>query len=623
MKTIPTGVMGGALVGALALSLTTPTAAQAATSSSFDLGASLAIPELGAVRVDTSHVELANADVSPSDLSATYDAPYTAYTTTLQNDLPWTQSLTSQSNTVTTTDTTTATVENGVTNIAGAGASVGFTAGFFNASANVRWELQSSVKFTDTTTSTVSSAWTVPSQTIFVPANTKVLVQAEIQKARFSGKLKLTGNLTGNVTFTNGCGETYSLPVGKVLALRKNDGAVVTPPSVVPDGDLAKFTGTASFTGVSGTSMTVKVSVPGGVTQRTTTKAAVAPPATGAPRSAAPPTARTSQIDMTGVTTFAALAEKIACGSTASTAGYSYVLGEDGRVSFVGNGATVVSPASTKFASVTGDSANGSSYALAIATDGSVWSTRDSSPMTKVPLSGRAKATAGHGYVLGEDGRIAYVGDGRNTVVSPTSLTFTSVTGDWAQGNNYALAIASDGSAWMTQDGNPMRQIPLAGRAKATAAHGYVLSEDGRITYVATSWWNGGIAPVSPASVRFTSITGDWGQGHNYVLAIASDGSAWMTEDGQPMRQIPLAGRAKATAGHGFVLGEDGRITYVATSWWNGGTTVVSPPALRFTALTGNWEGRNRVLAIASDGTAWSGADGDAMRQVAAPSARR
>lgn len=619
MKNTITGVLSGAVVCAVAISLTTALPAQAAASSSFDLGASLAIPELGAVRVDTSEVQLANSEVTPSNLSVKYDAPYTAYTTTLQNDFPIQQSMTSQSSTFTTTDTTTATVETGITNTGGAQATVGFTAGFFNASTNFRWEVQSSVKYTDTTTTTLTTAWTVPGQSVTVPANSKAVVQAEIQKAVFSGTLALKGDLTGNVNFTNGCGETFSLPVGKVLALRKDDGTVVTPSSVVPDGDVARFSGRATFSGATGTSMTVKVGPAGGATQTKAVKNASPQPQTAAPRSAARAAVSAAPtVDTSGITTFAALANKLKCGSMASTAAHSYVLSEDGRVLFVANGVTVVSPASLKFTSLAGDSDKGASYALAVATDGSVWITRDNNQMSKISLPKRAKATAGHAYVLDEDGRVSFVANGV-TVVSPDSLKFTSITGDAADGASYVLGIATDGSVWSTRDNNKMTKVGMTGRAKATAGHGYVLGDDGRVSFVA----DGKVTVVSPSSAVFTSVSADWAQGNNYALAITTDGTVWMTQNGTQMKQIPLSGPAKATAGHGFVLGADGRITYVATSWWNAGTAVVSPSSLKFTSITGDWEHNNVALALATDGTVWTARDANGMQKITMPSTGR
>lgn len=621
MKKTAVGLLSGALACAVALSCPPPPEAHAAVTGDFDIERALAIPELANLRVDTSEVMLDNPAVTPYGVSAEYQAPYSAYTTTLRNDLPYPQTLTSQSNTVTTWDTTTSSTEVGaalrVKNELDRKVSVTVLGTGVEVTHRLSVEVEASFRRTDTATKTVTNAWTVPSQAISVPAHTSVTVQALMQRASFSGKLKLEGDIVGNVKFANRCGEKFSVPVGRVLALQKNDGTVVTPSSVVPAGDTARFSGEGSFSGVAGTSMSVTVTENG--TTRTLQNIGTAP-ASGTPTgrsamSTADPAAPLA--DTTGIATFAGLAEELGCGTVTDMGGHAFTLGSDGRISFVADGpARVVSPAGVTFTSVSADPTPFGNMGLGIAADGSVWSAHDGRVMQKIAFPGKAKATAGHAFVLGEDGRVSYVADGRVTVVSPSGVKFASVTGDWAAGQNYGLGIDENGDVWSARDSDPMVKLALAGKARATAAHAFVLGENGRISYVA----DGRVTVVSPSSRTFVSLTGNPAGDGNRGLAIANDGTVWSAHDSIPMVRIDLPRKATTTAGHAFILSDDGRVSYIA----DGRVTVVTPSEQTITSLEGNATGTgNYALAIDAAGTPWALKDSEKARDLEVEILRR
>lgn len=620
MKKTAVGLLSGTLACAVALSCPPPPEAHAAVTGDFDIDRALAIPELANLRVDTSEVLLDNPTVTPYGVTAQYEAPYTAYTTTLRNDLPYPQTLTSQSNTVTMWDTSTTSIEMGTAvrmkSHIESSLKVGIPmVGESTTSVHVSMELEDSFKRTNTNTKTVTNAWTVPSQSITVPANTSVTVQALMQRATYAGKLKLEGEFIGNVEFTNRCGEKYAVPVGRVLGLQTSDGSVVTPPSVVPTGNTARFTGDGTFSGTAGTSMSVKVTQHGTSTTTETLTKAASPVEDKSARTSGALAAAT--VDVSGITTFAELSEELTCGTITSSGGHAFTLGSDGRIAYVADGpARVVSPTGVTFVSVSADPTPFGNMGLGIAADGTVWSAHDGRAMQKIDAPGKAKATAGHAFVLGEDGRVSYVADGRVTVISPSGVTFASVTGDWAAGQNYALAIDANGDVWSGRDSGPMVKVALAGKAKATAAHAFVLGENGRVSYVA----DGRVTVVSPSSRTFVSLTGNPAGDGNRGLAVANDGTVWSAHDSIPMVKIDFPGKAKATAGHAFILGEDGRVSYIA----DGRVTVVTPSEQTITSLVGNATGTgNYALAIDAAGTPWALKDSEKARDLEVEILRR
>lgn len=615
MKKTALGLIGGALACAVALSYTPPPAAHAAASTGdFDLDQALAIPELAHLRIDTSDVMLDNPAVTPYGLSATYQAPYSAYTTTLRNDLPYPQTLTSQSNTVTTWDTTTSSTEVGaalrIRNEVDRKISITLSGSGAELTHRLSVEVEASFKKTDTTTRTVTNAWTVPSQSITVPANTSVTVQALMQRASFSGRLRLEGDIVGNVKFTNRCGEKFSVPVGRVLALQKDDGSVVTPASVTPAGDSARFSGEGSFSGVAGTSMSVTVTE-NGTTRTLQSLGTATPSAAPTGRSAVIPTdPEAPAADTTGITTFTDLVDELGCGAITQTGGHAFTVGSDGRVAFVADGpARIVSPEGMTFTSVTAENTLNGQLGLAIATDGTVWRAHDGSRLLKNPVPVKARATAGHAYVLGEDGRI-YFAPGENvTVVSPAGKTFTSLTGNMTDVGAMSLAIADDGTVWRAYNERPMVQVAIPTKAAATAAHAFILGQDGRIYYIA----DGRITVVSPSSRTFTSLTGGPDLDGNRALAIANDGSVWSAKDSDPMSKVAVTGKVSATAGFAYVLTEDGRIFFVA----GGNYTAITPAGITFNSVTSDRAPSNHWgLAIDKDGTAWVLRDSDPARDL-------
>ncbi len=255
------GILAVAIVSCGVLVPAAGARAQGAKSEMLDVHAALSDPELlkHFSAIDTSKVTVTNGSIVQRETKASASEPLTGAVAFLENTSDEVQTMTSQVVQFSDTTSFTHTVTKGFK--LGYQFSIVGKANFIFAEAGITNSLASefTIGFSKGETTSKTASYTLPSQNVKVPARSRVKVTAVLNKARLSGTLETHADLEGNVVLRRSVGTEVSVPIGRLFAMTRADGSQLSPANIVPRGDSAHFVGECGFSGIVGTSMTVKI----------------------------------------------------------------------------------------------------------------------------------------------------------------------------------------------------------------------------------------------------------------------------------------------------------------------------------------------------------------------------
>jgi|GEM_PF-5382827 len=114
--------------------------------------------------------------------------------------------------------------------------------------------------WTQSTTRSETKTYSLPAQPVKVPAHKRLKVESGLQTVNFSGKLRPVIDLSGNVELKRECEGKTAVPIGQLEAMLRDDGSVLHPENIVPNGDNARFIGEIDFSADIGTVLFVHIS---------------------------------------------------------------------------------------------------------------------------------------------------------------------------------------------------------------------------------------------------------------------------------------------------------------------------------------------------------------------------
>jgi hypothetical protein len=255
------GILAAAIVSCGVLVPAAGARAQGTEGEMLDVHAALSDPELlkHFSVIETSKVTATSGSIVQRETNASTSEPLTGAVAFLENTSDEAQTMTSQVVQFSDTNAITHTVAKGLK--LGYQFSIAGKANFIFAEAGITNSLASefTVGFSKGETTSKTTTYTLPSQNVKVPARSRVKVTAVLNKARLSGTLETHADLEGDVVLRRSVGTEVSVPIGKLFAMTRADGSRLAPSNIVPRGDSAHFVGECAFSGIVGTSMTVKI----------------------------------------------------------------------------------------------------------------------------------------------------------------------------------------------------------------------------------------------------------------------------------------------------------------------------------------------------------------------------
>lgn len=421
-------------------------------------------------------------------------------------------------------------------------------------------ELSVSYEYSTSTTTTTTDTTTVTSspQNVQVRPGHAVRVRQYVDIGKYEADLTLHGILTGNVLIKK-CGKTASVPVGRLLAMKRDEGQDPLLPDTIPDGDVARQTAVVHWstdfaamavTEVTDTllssnqsTVTTTPDTPAGSSSQATAKSASAPAA----RSLASepvktlrsvvPCASTMDLDTSG----GAPREGTPLPVGTIAVGNHTFLTPDKRLVY--EGWTV----DRDVASVVGAwaSETGRDWASYVRDDGRAytWLLDSRSPQFDMRFPAGTRAVGFHAY-LTPDGDLFI--DNRRVAQRVTSAIGGWSATDW-------ISFVSDGKGYAMTRGmaSPREEGTYPAGTRAVGNHTY-LAPDGSLSY-------GG----KVIATGVTSALGGWGHGDDWITFIA-DGRGHSTDGGRIRisDEVALPDGASVVGNHTY-LDPDGYLYYV------------------------------------------------------------